>query len=102
VSGHTPGPWQIRPSGAVGTDQMMVASVYPMEDEFPEENFANARLIAAAPNLLAALQRLELSANTVAYCYDKRPENFAVALREMQDDAETARAALAKATGAQS
>ena len=52
----TPGPWKIRMSGSVGTDRMMVASVYPMETEAPEENAANARLIAAAPDLLAALQ----------------------------------------------
>jgi len=54
----TPGPWKIRMSGSVGTDRMLIASVYPMEDERPEENAANARLIAAAPDLLAALQEL--------------------------------------------
>jgi len=55
---HTPGPWKIRTSGSVGTNLMMVASVYPMESEAPEENAANANLIAAAPCLLAALQEL--------------------------------------------
>lgn len=52
---YTPGPWHIRSTGAVGTDRMMVASIYPMEDEFPEENLANACLIAAAPELLSLL-----------------------------------------------
>jgi hypothetical protein len=54
----TPGPWKIRMSGSVGTDRMMVASVYPMETEAPEENAANAHLIAAAPDLLEATQLL--------------------------------------------
>jgi hypothetical protein len=52
----TPGPWKIRMSGSVGTDRMMVASVYPMETEAPGENAANARLIAAAPELLEFIQ----------------------------------------------
>lgn len=33
---------------------MMVANVYPMEDQNLEEHDANARLIAAAPELLGA------------------------------------------------
>lgn len=53
----------------------------------------------APPDLLGALRRLEVAANTVAYCYDKRPENFASALRGMQVDAEHARAVIAAATG---
>lgn len=63
---------------------------------------ANAHLIAAVPELYAALDRLEVSANTVAYCYSKRPENFAQAFQQLRDDAGAARAALAKARGEQS
>lgn len=46
--------------------------------------------------LLLALRNLEISANTVSYCYDKRPENFARSLRSLQDDAEHARTLIAK------
>ncbi len=60
---------------------------------------------AAAPapvnaELLAALQRLEVSANTVAYCYDKVPQNFASALTRLQEDAENASDVIKKAEGA--
>lgn len=37
---------------------MMVANVYPMEDQNLEEHDANARLISAAPELLDALQEI--------------------------------------------
>ncbi len=53
----------------------------------------------AAPRLLAALQKLWVSANTVAYCYENRPENFAVALKEMEEAADEAREVLAQAEG---
>ena len=46
--------------------------------------------------LLLALTNLEVSANTVSYCYDKRPENFARALRALAEDAEHARNLRAK------
>ena len=59
----------------------------------------DASLIAAAPELYAALHRLEVTANSAAYCYSNRPENFAAALRDLRDDAEAARAALAAARG---
>lgn len=55
MSKHTPGPWMVRSTGSVGTDNMMVANVYPMEDQNLEEHDANARLISAAPELLDAL-----------------------------------------------
>lgn len=63
-----------------------------------EECRANAALIAIAPELLAKLSNLEVQANTVAYCYDKRPENFAVALQSLKEAAEQAREIIAKAT----
>lgn len=52
---------------------------------------AQAAEVAA---LREALHRLEVSANTVAYCYERRPGNFAVALQTLKDDATAARAAL--------
>ena len=44
--------------------------------------------------LEAALLGLEVTANTLAYCYERRPENFAVALRDLNEHAALARAAL--------
>jgi hypothetical protein len=63
---------------------------------------ANARLIAAAPELLDALENLVIDANTVAACYSRNPGNFALALQTMRLSIEQARAAIAKATGEQS
>lgn len=57
---------------------------------------------AGAPELLEALRRLEVAANTVAYCHDRHRGNFAAALSEMESDAEAARAAIAKVTGSES
>ena len=113
---HTPGPWRVRTAGSARAgqpfaideiyvyapdtqdDTAVCADVIDPATQKPSEG--NARLIAAAPELLEKLQRLEVTANTVAYCYEKRPENFAVALADLQDDAKTARELIAKATGA--
>lgn len=68
MSGYTPGPWRSDPNsvtGSVWAGNEFVASVYPnaptdasVFDEWPRlgELRANARLIAAAPELLEALQ----------------------------------------------
>lgn len=53
---HTAGEWIDRGTSCVGTRRQLVASVYPMEDENPEEHAANMRLIAAAPDLLRYLK----------------------------------------------
>lgn len=52
--------------------------------------------------MLEALRNLECAANTVDYCYTRKPERFAEALRDLREYAEAARAAIAAATaGAQ-
>jgi hypothetical protein len=86
----TPGPWKIRMSGSVGTDRMMVASVYPMETEAPEENAANARLIAAAPDLLEACRLL------TAY-HDGNQDDGLVIMLAYDAALSAARAAIARA-----
>lgn len=67
VSSHTPGTWRVDETVALGaygvwadypvndTNQGQVCSVYPgNQSDFPREmRDANARLIAAAPDLLA-------------------------------------------------
>jgi len=98
---HTPGPWVQHPSypWIIKTDYRPIADV---EDGLtvcntaghensgffptPGEGRANARLIAAAPELLAALQNLadRVYAEGSAYC---------------AEEVEEARAAIAKATG---
>lgn len=65
----------------------------PLGDYVSHADYAALR--AERDALADALRRLEVSANTVAYCYEKRAENFAAALRDMEADAEAARAALA-------
>jgi hypothetical protein len=66
---HTPGPWQVRgrtnvfPAG--GTSRIIAncagySTNGPDWEEVNEENEANARLIAAAPDLLAALRMVAL------------------------------------------
>ena len=107
---HTPGPWAVGPYGAeygkltywrenngdwviVGADGVRLASVDCQdcgskrtirESEDPE-GFANARLVAAAPELLEALQRCVT--NPAFLDWDG-------------NDLDEARAAIAKATGA--
>ena len=52
---YTPGPWSVWPLGEIGPDHCRIAEVYnadPSNDD-PEAE-ANAHLIAAAPELLAA------------------------------------------------
>lgn len=67
---HTPGPWLVAGPGdgfqsdelcidARGDDSLHVAMVWPMGDgDTTAEQEANARLIAAAPDLLASLREL--------------------------------------------
>jgi hypothetical protein len=82
MSKHTPGPWSPHGAEVIGTENtpkgkgfLIVAkagtwvevsgtvSVHVSSDIA----FANARLIAAAPDLLVALERMMKSANSVPY-----------------------------------
>lgn len=91
MSEHTPGPWHrnIRANGkypvvfAGRNTHVATAAQFPQN---PEETEANIDLIAAAPELLAALQAL------LADKYLSDPINA--------DRMAQARAAIAKATGA--
>jgi hypothetical protein len=84
---HTPGAWQVRSSGGgfVGTKTKLVASVYGNDPECEDDDCmrANALLIAAAPDMLKALQAIaELPAHPMR-----------------KKAVELARAAIAKALG---
>lgn len=51
----------------------------------------NADLERRLAELRTAAHNLEVAANTAAYCYEKRPENFASALAKLQETAEAVR-----------
>jgi hypothetical protein len=56
---HTPAPWNAEGLDILdNTNIGILATISPENDGPSEEDYANARLIAAAPELLAALQRL--------------------------------------------
>lgn len=97
---HTPGPWELDESlrgnsytAISGEDWIELATVVTRmksSDEYSPEGLANARLIAAAPELLAALEDMfALFADHAQYDEDGH-EAAAVAV---------ARAAIAKAKG---
>lgn len=100
---HTPGPWTIKKS--TRTDHHIIAGrrwiatasnhdFHPTQEE-NERTIANARLISAAPDLLAALDKL-LSATvdrTLAEGYEMDGVEYAAR--------SAALAAIAKATGGQ-
>jgi hypothetical protein len=48
---HTPGPWKVRSSGSIGTDDVFVAEAFGHEAQE-----ANKRLIVAAPEMLELLK----------------------------------------------
>jgi hypothetical protein len=92
MSAHTPGPWEVDQDASgtyfVGNNETIgwVCDIDQIaEDEWERGpvTMANARLVAAAPDLLAALQWIA-RVNAMDYEYQER-----------------ARAAIAKATGEQ-
>jgi len=94
MSKYTPGPWEqvgnlIRTEFA-GEGGWLVAAC---EHSLPQHE-ANARLIAAAPDLLEALERM-------AGAFVPHPRDDTEGWREEHEACELARAAIAKATGAQ-
>lgn len=88
---HTPGPWNVLPWFAPGGAEITTVQALnrtvadcPGEDETAK---ANARLIAAAPDLLAALERLEAGVR------------LWISHGVSDEDMAAARAAIAKARG---
>jgi len=100
MSTHTPGPWQLHKSDdtlVIGSDCREVAEAcgdYTEEAEWPRME-ANARLIAAAPDLLSALkdarESIEALANMVSDATQFR--------QDVSDDLARINAAIAKAEG---
>lgn len=109
---HTPGPWVCH-SGAVYQDG---PNVFPKGHEdgsrialmdrnnpltMPTERYANARLIAAAPELLAVLTRAadNLALAHDAGCSDQRGLSVDLCTCPLATNWRSARAAIAKAEG---
>lgn len=76
MTNHTPGPWQAKHVAPYcwvlyGPEQRRIASTDPSFDDgseaAPEECEANARLVAAAPDLLAALEASEKVLEEMAF-----------------------------------
>lgn len=95
---HTPGPWRFNDNTQwwktnpysvtvrkPGVSSATVANIPERATITPEERQANARLIAAAPDLLEALQTL--------------PQSLAATDEDLNRWTEKARAAIVKATG---
>lgn len=96
---HTPAPWEIHDREVISkvpgsTMAIPVAAV-------PLRNFdADARLIAAAPDLLEALRRLELAVLHNGDWDDGCFYHNGTSSPELQQPLEAARAAISKAQGA--
>lgn len=93
MNNHTPGPWMVHtlPDGshhvmAEHWGASVAVTMYP--DGGSKDRESNARLIAAAPDLLKALQNLERLSIWTAHASDYDREQI-----------KAARAAIAKATG---
>lgn len=63
---HTPGPWFSRGRAVLTGAEDLVACADPKGEFTPPAAVANARLIAAAPDLLVALRHLEIVTRTDA------------------------------------
>ena len=99
---HTQGPWIAATqldsehitdvSGVCSADGIHITYVSGYGNT-REQNFANARLISAAPDLLAALQSIATTAGLCAITFPNAPGNG-----DLQAIVREARLAIAKAT----
>lgn len=102
MSAHTPGPWQFVQEGgdwfikgANGFSFQSSTKYYPWNSQ----NIADWRLIAAAPDLLAALETMVKRIEHYSAHPDDRPNIEQWEYTEGSTDMANARAAIAKATG---
>lgn len=96
---HTPGPWEVDDCGNICGGGAALAAVYGAEDFpcLPEEDYdavnvecaANARLMAAAPDLLAACEK------ALEFWHSDHPNDTG----EAMDAREFIRRAVARAKG---
>ena len=102
MSAHTPGPWGLDGNLIEGPDGERVACITAYSRRTPKQK-ANARLIAAAPDLLEALRMVMACAGDISAAPDGLLE---MALDDGDEETRrqanaflVARAAIAKATG---
>ena len=90
---HTPGPWKIEGDNIYGPNGQRIADVW---SGYEDEIHADARLIAAAPELLAALREM-VAGDAEAI---KEAEAIGIPFPDkMLDPYQRAVSAIAKATG---
>ena len=116
MSGHTPGPWtwnnycnDVSPedpqacvlvSHGTASEVMPTVEIIELEEDFSVDP-ANARLIAAAPELLDALKSVLESAVDLRHIA-AHSQGSEMDEREWEAEFDQARAAIAKATGSAS
>ena len=100
---HTPGPWKANQGRdlafRISTDKQVVATISSGPGKNAE---ANAHLIAAAPELLEALEHAEVALDAIRYSFSitkGRPRDAFEEGGIGRDSLEIARAVLAKAKG---
>ena len=94
MSAHTPGPWGLDGNLIEGPDGERVACITAYSRRTPKQK-ANARLIAAAPDLLEALRGMMDA--YMDLCDENEPNYRSYEFR--QSKWEAARAAIAKVEG---
>ncbi len=93
---HTPGPWRLIQDGPMPDSRSICAGDYGIGEVWNlngnPENLANAHLIAAAPDMLAALERCEQILSNCIVAGEALADHFPTRLAAV-------RAAIAKAKG---
>lgn len=102
---HTPGPWNIREEGeanryAILADNKWLITFLHNGEAMTEKQRANARLIAAAPDLLAVVQRLFHSVNGLSATFSAVNRDYACSQfrKELTETIRESQNAIAKAT----
>ena len=90
MANHTSGPWHYNNGFIWSKRYRCICEVYP-NIEITNDDISNARLIAAAPDLLAACEELLRESIAIATERGYRPDMF--------DTIRNGRAAIAKAKG---
>ena len=100
---HTPGPWSVYPiSGRNGygiesTERSVVNHIdFAMNDKYVIDRYADARLIAAAPDLLAALRGVLSAISNVEESWEDG--NLAESVNALLAEGRSAEDAIGKAT----
>lgn len=109
ITNHTPGPWKVH-NPSVDSLAVSIGSTGRNDFEWPTNytprDLANARLIAAAPELLESLEALLKNAENKAVYISmlentERFDSEGNAIAEYSHEMDKARAAIAKAKGHQ-